>query len=119
MPDDPKTSGTILAVGYALLSHKGGAGKLYDSLTIAAEIDPNTHRILDASITLLAEVGKRWIVGLMVGNDLTSEEDTQAFVDNIEQRLLGNTPRAVAHAYRDMVLRYLEHRGMVGRTGQM
>ena len=112
MTSDAKASGTILAVGYALLSHKGPAGKLYDTLAIAAEVDPETHLILDASATLLAEVGKRWVAELMIGNDLTSERDTQIFVENIEKRLLGNTPRAVIHAYRDMRVGYLERRGM-------
>jgi hypothetical protein len=100
-------------VGYALLSHRGPAGKLYDTLAMAAEVDPKTHRILDASVTMLAEVGKRWLAELMIGNDLTSERDTQMFVDSIEKRLLGNTPRAVIHAYRDMRAGYLERRGLV------
>ncbi len=100
---------TVLAVGYGLLPSNTATGQLYRVLTIAGEIDRESHRILDASITLVTETGGRWVSGLMVGNDLLSEVDTAAFVEHVDSRFLGNSRKAIIHAYRDMAQRYVEH----------
>lgn len=100
---------TALAVGYGLLPSNTATGQLYRILTIAAEIDRDTHRILDASITLVTETSSRWVTGHMVGNDLLSEVDSASFVQKVETRFLGNSRKAIIHAYRDMAQRYQEH----------
>ncbi len=100
---------TVLAVGYGLLPSNTATGQLYRVLTIAGEVDRETHRILAASITLVTETSSRWVTALMVGNDLTSDADTAAFADHVESRFLGNSRKAIIHAYRDMAQRYQEH----------
>ncbi|MCZ7664383.1 MAG: DUF3870 domain-containing protein [Thermoleophilia bacterium] len=106
MPQD-----TILAVGYGLLPSNTASGQLYHVLTMAAEIDRETHHILDASITLITKTAGRWVSQSMVGYDLTSEDDTASFMQRVDRDFLGNSRKAIQHAYRDMVQRYLEYLG--------
>lgn len=104
LPED-----TILTVGYGLLPSNTATGQLYRVLTIAAEVDRETHRILDASINLVTETAERWVTRSMVGNDLTSEADATAFAQRVDTDFLGNSRKAIVHAYRDMAQRYIEH----------
>ncbi|GAB4245234.1 MAG: hypothetical protein Kow00129_05090 [Thermoleophilia bacterium] len=105
---------TVIAVGYGLLPSGTATGQLYHVMTIAAEVDRESHMIMDASITLITDVSARWIRSCMAGNDLTSDEDTAEFIQRVENGFLGNSQRALIHAYRDMVQRYREHFGLVG-----
>lgn len=100
---------TVLAVGYGLLPSNTATGQLYRVLTIAAEIDRETHCILDASITLITDTSSRWVTGHMVGNDLLAESNSATFAEQVETRFLGNSRKAIIHAYRDMTQRYQEH----------
>lgn len=99
---------TILTVGYGLLPSNTATGQLYRVLTIAAEVDRETHRVLDASITLVTETAERWVTRSMVGNDMTSEADAAAFAARVDTDFLGNSRKAIVHAYRDMAARYVE-----------
>lgn len=109
---------TLLAVGYGLLPSNTATGQIYHVLTIAAEVEAETHRVLDASVTLVTPVTARWVERLIVGNDLTKEEDTEHFLAAIDQRFIGNSSRAIAHAYRDMAERYVNHLARVRGTSQ-
>lgn len=100
---------TILAVGYGLLPSNTASGQLYHVLTMVAEVDRETHHILDASITLITQTAERWVSHSMVGHDLTSDADTAAFLRRVDRDFLGNSSKAIQHAYRDMVHRYHEY----------
>jgi Domain of unknown function (DUF3870) len=100
---------TVLAVGYGLLPSNTATSHLYRVLTMTAEVDRDTHQILDASITLVTETGSRWVTEQMVGNDLLSDGDSAAFEEQVDTFFLGNSRKAIIHAYRDMLQRYQEH----------
>ena len=74
---------------------------------------------MNASSTLLAEVGTRR--GHRADGRKRCDERGKdpAFVDNIEWRLLDSTPRDVVHAYRDVVPHYLEHRSTLKSDGSV
>ena len=44
---------TLLAVGYGLLPSNTATGQIYHVLTIAAEVEAETNKVLDASVTLV------------------------------------------------------------------
>jgi hypothetical protein len=108
---------TLLAVGYGLLPSNTATGQIYHVLTIAAEVEEETNTVLDASITLVTPVTARWVERLIVGRDLTSEADTERFVTALDRRFIGNSGRAIAHAYRDMAERYVSHLARLEEAG--
>ena len=60
----------------------------------------------------------RWVERLIIGNDLTSEADTELFLTAIDRRFIGNSGRAIAHAYRDMAERYVNHLARLSESSQ-
>lgn len=50
---------TLLAVGYGLLPSNTATGQIYHVLTIAAEVEAENSRVLDASVTLVTPVTAR------------------------------------------------------------
>ena len=103
---------TRVAVGYGLLPSNTATGQIYHILTIAAEVDNETHRVINACVTLVTPVSESWVTRNIVGNSLASEQDTEMFCRTVESGFVGNSRRAIVHAYRDMVQRYLEHVGL-------
>jgi len=99
----------VIAVGYGLLPSSTAASQLYHTLTIAAEVDSRRHVILDASIALLTDVSSRWLRERLLGLDLASDPEVERFARVVEKDFLGNSQRAILHAFRDLTQRYREH----------
>jgi hypothetical protein len=104
-----KETPTVVAIGYGLLPGNTGASKENPMLTLAAEVDRYTGRILDAEMNVGSRITREWVRQLMIGNDLTSQDDTECFVSQVENGYNGASRRAITHAYRDLSQRYTEY----------
>jgi len=110
---DTSSSRNTVAVGYATLPAGTGAGEPQRLLRIVAEVDGRTHKIVDASFTMLTDTSQRWLRQLIVGSDLTSETDAQRFRAGMERWFLGNSRQTIINAYGDMAQRYAAHAGIL------
>lgn len=110
---DTSSSRTTVAVGYGALPANTGTGEPQRMLRIVAEVDGRTHKIVDASFTMVTETSQRWLRQLVVGSDLTSETDAQRFKAGLERWFLGNSRQTIINAYGDMAERYAAHAGII------
>lgn len=110
---DTSSSRTTVAVGYGMLPAGTGAGEPQRMLRIVAEVDGSTHKIADASFTMLTEISQRWLRQLVVGMDLTNEADAQRFKAGMQRWFLGNSRQTIINAYGDMAQRYAAHAGIL------
>jgi hypothetical protein len=117
MLEKKKETPTVVAIGYGLLPGNTGASKENPMLTLAAEVDRYTGRILDAEMNVGSRITREWVRHLMIGNDLTSLDDTEYFVTQVENGYNGASRRAITHAYRDLSQRYAEYLVPTPREG--
>jgi hypothetical protein len=109
MGESRKDTATVVAIGYGLLPVNTGASRENPMLTLAAEVDRATNRILDAEMNVGSRITREWVQRLMIGNDLTSAEDSEYFVRQVENGYNGASRKAITHAYRDLSQRYIEY----------
>jgi hypothetical protein len=110
---DTSSSRTTVAVGYGLLPAGTSAGEPERTLRIVAEVDGRTHKIVDASFTMLTETSQRWLKQFVVGLDLTSEADAQRFKAGMQRWFFGNSRQTIVDAYGDMAQRYAARAGIL------
>jgi len=110
---DTSSSRTTLVAGCGALPTGSGAGDHPETLTIVAEVDSRTHKIVDASVTATSAISQRWLKDLIVGRDLTSERDTVRLRFALDKFFVDSSRPAVVSAYLDVTERYAVHAGII------
>jgi hypothetical protein len=95
-----------IVCGYAKLPHTTAAAQVYQMVTIVVLVDRQTDTIEQASITLITDVARSFVEGLLVGSNLL--DDQEHFLEEMEANYGGGAQKAVKQAYRDLCERYLE-----------
>jgi len=76
-------------------------------VALEVEMDPYDMRIVDASCDCLPSLGRKFLVGLLVGSTL--EDDLTGAITEIRSRYSGITQRAMIAAVEDVLRRCSEH----------
>lgn len=108
---DPKAiSGhQVIVTGYAKMPEGTAVRRLYEQLTLGALVDVDTHRVVQATSTLVTEVGREWLADRLTDTHLLTEQD--AFISVIETHYWGQAQSAIIQSFRDLVRRY--RRGLI------
>jgi hypothetical protein len=112
---DTSSSRTTVVVGRGELAADTGAGDRQETLTMVAEVDTRTHKIIDVSVTAASAISQRWLKDLIVGRDLTSEGDTLRLKFALDKFFVDPSREAVHSAYLDVTVRYASHVGIIQR----
>lgn len=100
-----ETPRKIVVAGYSKFPQNTSAEQLHSVLAIVVRVDTSTHRVLDASTTLITDVAQNFLKELLIGRDLIS--DPEDFVREIQTRYFGHAQRGIVFAFRDLVTRYV------------
>lgn len=95
----------FIVAGYSKFPQNTSAEQLHSVLAMVVRVDTTTHRVLEASTTLITDVAQKFIQELLVGRNLL--EDSEDFVREIETRYFGHAQRGLIFAYRDLISRYV------------
>jgi len=94
----------VVVGGYAKMPEGTGARHVYETLTVSALVDRDSHTVLRADSTLLTTVGREWISDHLVGIDLLAEPNP--FLALVERDFWGQSQAALMQSFRDLVRRY-------------
>lgn len=98
---------TILIAGHARLPSGMAAKRMYDSLTITAEIDKKYSVIVSASCTLATAHGRGFIEQILRGYSL--KDGIESPVHQVKMHYLGKAGNALASALGDLYKQYEQY----------
>jgi hypothetical protein len=94
----------IVVAGYSKFPQNTSAEQMHSVLAMVVRVDTSTHRVLDASTTLITDVAQKFLRELLIGRNLIS--DPEDFVREIQTRYFGHAQRGIVFAFRDLITRY-------------
>jgi len=101
---------TILLTAYAKAPTGTSMYEVYKHVGIVLEVDPRTHRILDAEFTFVTELAQRFFRSLVIGYDLS--QGVEGLVRLVEERYWAPSQKALVMALRSAYQRYAERVGL-------
>lgn len=80
------------------------------TLAVEVEIDPYDERIVDAACNFLPDIGRKFLIRLLIGNHI--ENGIKNAMEKIRSRYFSITQRALIAALEDILMRYndLKHK---------
>ena len=101
-----KLSGHILLAGYSKPPTDTAAKKLYETLVVVADVDYQTGIILDVDCTMATDLGKRFVLQMMKGYNLS--QGVEDLVEAINTHYFGHLKNALLNAVREIGRQYLD-----------
>ncbi len=95
---------TVFLAGYARLPQGMAAQNLFESMTVTMEIDRVYGVVLAADCTLITELGRQFIGGLLRGYSFN--EGIQSMIHALEAQYRGKAIGALIAALRDIDHQY-------------
>lgn len=98
---------TVLLSGYAKLPNNITAETVYQTLAVAVLFDRRSGIILEAEASMVTEIAKKFIAGLLVGYNLN--DGPEELMEDFEHYYHGNAKRALETAMRMIFSKYQEY----------
>lgn len=98
---------TVLLSGYAKLPNNITAETVYETLAVAVLFDRRSGIILEAEASMVTDIAKKFIAGLLVGYNLN--DGPEELMDEFECYYHGNAKRALETAIRMVFSKYQEY----------
>ena len=102
-------TGHILLAGYSKLPTNTAAQKMYEQLVVVADVDFESGIILDVDCSMATDLGKRFVLQMMKGYNLTDGPD--ALLEALNLHYYGHLKRALLNAVREICQQYLDLKG--------
>jgi hypothetical protein len=96
---------SVLVTGYSKVPAKTSAADVYSVIGVCMEVDVNTGNILEADCTLVTDLSRKFVVGLLKGQILTNISDLEERFRNGYQ---GSAKKALVTAMKICHDRYLK-----------
>lgn len=106
MSKDKFTEDTIVVTGYAKAPTGTAMQHSFSFIGVVLEIDPEDEIIVDAEVTVITDVVKRFFEKLLVGLSLA---DIDVAVEQIRLRYLAPSSESLIVAIRSAVQRYWDN----------
>lgn len=98
---------TALVTGYAKAPQGTSMYEIYKHAGIVLEVDLQTHKIVGAEFTFVAELSKAFFQRLLIGYDLSKGIDP--LIDRIRKHYFAPSQQAVIVALQSAVQRYWDY----------
>ncbi len=98
---------TVLLSGYAKLPTNITAEMVYEMLAVAVLFDRRSGIILEAEASMVTNIARKFIAGLLVGYNLNDGPDE--LMEDFETYYHGNAKRALETAIRMIFSKYQEY----------
>ncbi len=98
---------TVLLSGYAKLPNNITAETVYQTLAVAVLFDRRSGIILEAEASMVTNIAKNFIAGLLIGYNLNDGPDQ--LMEDFEQYYHGNAKRALETAMRMIFSKYQDY----------
>lgn len=107
-------SNAVLLSGYAKLPTNITAEVIYNTLVVAVLVDKRSGVIIDAEVSMVTELSKRFVAELLRGYNLN--DGPEGLIMLFEDSYLGNARKALETAVRSIFVKYQDY--MASRTSE-
>jgi hypothetical protein len=99
-------SGLVLISGYAKLPANITSEEVFKTLVVVVLVDMQLGTITDAECSVVTEVSKKFISGILIGYNLASGPD--ALIERFEKSYFGQTKKAIIASLKMIFEKYSE-----------